>query len=373
MNMKTRIAKFLITLTSFTMMTSVNAYQGSDCCNPCANYDPCCPSPARSFYGEVDYIYWGVQQDGLRFSHPRSGCCVEQDGCCDDSCGSGCCNNHDLNWNSGFKIGAGMANPCCDWEMFVQYTYYRANPSKCVRGDLVGQWGFDNGFNPTDRVIVGANSGWNFRFNNIDALITNEFCVNNCFSFRPSFGLKGAWLRHKYDIGYAFAQVAEFGSATGRYVCHKQDFWGLGPKFGVTANASLFDCFSIYGNLGLSTLWGSYRLNRNDYTVNPTLAPRADAVVVADNCSNDNCGNGFNRTPDNCLRDCKNRVQSVLETSIGVRWDTELCCGDYGFYVNLAWEQQVWFNHNHFIDLNVNSNHGDLTLQGVTVGAGFSF
>lgn len=354
--MKTRIAKFLITLTSFTMMTTVNAYQGSDCCNPCANYDPCCPSPARSFYGEVDYIYWGVQEDGLRFAQTGFGNCYNEEsdcGACGNNCGNnnGCSKNHDISWNSGFKVGAGFANPCCDWEVFVQYTWYRANPNKCVGSEnLIADGLFVDVAD--DFGIVGASSNWNFRFNNIDALVTNEFCVNNCFSFRPSFGLKAAWIRQKQDIGFVF-EDSFLGAPTGLNRCNKQDFWGIGPKFAVTANASLFDSFSLYGNLGLSTLWSQYRLNRNDFLAVASEENNGHSVV--------------------CAHDCRNHVQSVLETSIGVRWDTDLCCGDYGFYVDIAWEQQVWYNHNHFISLDVNHNHGDLTLQGLTVGAGFSF
>jgi hypothetical protein len=360
MNMNKRIAKFLITLTSFTMMTSVNAYQGSDCCNPCANYDPCCPSPARSFYGEVDYIYWGVQEDGLRFAQAGfgPGCCEETSSCdsCGNNCGtkSGCSRNHDISWNSGFKVGAGFANPCCDWEAFVQYTWYRAHPKKC--GPVACGTRFEDapaGFDPAIlNAITGVNSEWHFQFNNIDALVTNEFCVNNCFSFRPSFGLKAAWIKQTQNIGVVIDAVLP-GAPTGGSRCNQQKFWGIGPKFAVTANASLFDSFSLYGNLGLSTLWTHYKINRNDVVFNASLENDRTSLV--------------------CASDCRHPVQSVLETSLGVRWDTDLCCGDYGFYVDIAWEQQVWYNHNYFINSVVNQNHGDLTLQGLTVGAGFSF
>ncbi len=371
MNMKTRIAKFLITLTSFTVMTSVNAYQGSDCCNPCnpccTTFDPCCPSPNRCFYGEVDYIYWAAHQDGLTFTQTGIGeaCCEERHESC--GCGSSSsdrCRNIDHDWNSGFKVGAGMANPCCDWEFFVQYTYYQANPKRHHERrdcDLFPVWGYFDDFlgdaaSDFDVTLDRADSCWKLNFNNIDALITNEFCVNNCFTFRPSFGLKGAWIQQKFNVLYAFDDdVVGITLPDGYDTHHRQRFWGVGPKFALTASATLFESFSLYGNLGFSTLWGQYQSRRNDLVINNDSTDHFDAVATV------------------CARHCEYRVTPVLETSFGLRWDTDLCCGDYGFYLNLAWEQQIWFNHGHLVDLSPNYAKGDLTLQGVTVGAGFSF
>jgi hypothetical protein len=257
-----------------------------------------------------------------------------------------------------------MANPCCDWEFFVQYTYYQANPKRhhTVRGncDLFPVFGFFDDFlvdNPNFFVSLNeASARWKLNFNNIDALITNEFCINNCFTFRPSFGLKGAWIHQKFHVFYEFDnEVFGIVLPEGYSSHHRQQFWGVGPKFALTATASVFDSFSLYGNLGFSTLWGKYEPRRTDLIINSTLDGSVDSTGVI------------------CARQCRYRVEPVLETSFGLRWDTDLCCGDYGFYLNLAWEQQIWFDHNDFIDLDVNHNHGNLTLQGVTVGAGFSF
>jgi hypothetical protein len=361
MNMKTRIAKFLITLTSFTMMTSVNAYQAQDCCNPCGTFDPCCPSPNRSFYAQADYIYWAVQQDGLRYAQSGFGtnCCGEPECGCEATNSSldGRCRDHDCNWNSGFKIGVGMVNPCCDWEMFVQYTYYQANPKHRVkRGncDLLPVWGYFRDFADNEFVTLKcASSHWKLNFNAIDALISNEFCVNNCFTFRPSFGLKGAWDTQKFNVYYDLVPVMD---STNSYVSgHKQNFWGVGPKFAMTASASVYDSFSVYGNIGFSTLWARYQVRRGDFS-----------SILRDGATPET-------TSRVCVKNCRNRFTPVLENSIGVRWDTDLCCGDYGFYVNVAWEQQVWFAHNDFINFDVNHAQGNLTFQGVTAGAGFSF
>jgi Legionella pneumophila major outer membrane protein precursor len=369
MNMKTRIAKFLITLASFSMMTSVNAYQGSDCCVPCGcGFDPCCPTPNRSFYAQADFIYWGAHLDGLRFAQSGFGldCCEERTHTCDfnGSCsgGNSCdgrCRDHDFDWNPGFKVGAGMVNPCCDWELFVQYTYYYANPKKRVhkgRCDLFPYWGWFHDFVQNDDLVTlsSAFSRYKLNFNALDALVTNEFCVNNCFTFRPSFGLKAGWHRHRYEV---IANLEQIDNTPDVYVTkHKQDFWGVGPKFGMTASASLYDCISLYGNIGLSTLYGEYQVCRNDVGIDEAVgAMPADTRGVV------------------CTRHCRYRVTPVWETSFGLRYDTDLCCGDYGFYVHVAWEQQIWFQHNDFINIDVNHAQGNLTLQGVTAGVGFSF
>ena len=371
MNMKTRIAKFLITLTSFGMMTSVNAYQGSNCCDPCGTFDPCCPTPNRSFYAQADYIYWAVHQDGLRFVNQGFGadCCNEEGSTCgcgtsSSTAGNGNCRDLDCNWNSGFKVGAGMVNPCSDWEVFVQYTWYQANPKRhvqqCGDCDLLPTWGFFNplaSLKPTDFLTLSrADAQWKLNWNVLDALVTNEFSVNNCFSFRPSFGIKAAWETQKFNIAYVYNFNSDLVNYTGYTTAHKQQWWGVGPKFALGAAASLYDSFSLYGNVGISTIWGQDCVRRSD----AFIAQTSDNVITAT----------LNTV---CARQSRYRVTPVLESQFGARWDTDLCCGDYGFYVNVAWEQQVWFDHNDFIDTDVNHTHGNLTFQGLTVGAGFSF
>jgi len=338
MNIKTRIAKFLITLTTFSVMTTVNAYQGSNCCDPCVNYNPCCPSSSKSFYVEADFIYWTVFEDGLR-GLDLIDCANDCD--CDGSGDNGRCNgDFDNDWNPGFKVGVGLANPCCDWDLFIQYTYYQATPH---RHHDHGE--FFDFFTGEIVELREAHDRWRLNFNNIDFLFSHEFCLNNCFTLRPQFGLKGAWIQNHLDNDrFPNEYPDNFGHR------HRQRFWAVGPKVGFTAAASLFDCFNLYGNLGVSTVWGQYQSERHDGLLE-------EEVGITDNF---------------CVRHCRYRVTPVLETSFGVRWDTDLC-GDYGFYVNVAWEQQVWFDHNDFINFFVNSNHGNLTFQGVTVGAGFSF
>ncbi len=346
MKANTRIAKFLITLTSLCTMASVNAYQADPCYG--SSYDSCCPSPNRCFFIDADYIYWTARQDGLKFAFSGVLGLNNPDDICD------CGRTHDVNWdwNSGFKVGAGVSNPCCDWELYANYTYYRSCPDNKVHdpetSDLISFWQLIDFEDPLDH----ACGKWDFCFNNVDLLVSNEFCVNNCFTLRPSFGLKGSWIDQDFDVFF----VNFVGDAYKMH--HKQCFWGVGPKFGLTAAASLWDCFSVYGNMGTSLLWSDFENKRNDFVI-----PFSDGSEELE------------KIKTLCVKDCMYHVQPVLETSLGIRWYTDICCGDYGFWVKVAWEQQLWFDHNrHFhADHGEGHAHGNLYLQGVTAGAGFSF
>ncbi len=66
-------------------------------------------------------------------------------------------------------------------------------------------------------------------------------------------------------------------------------------------------------------------------------------------------------------------LTEVLELGIGFRYDTTFFVGDYAFYLQAGWEEQIWFDQNQFLDLSRDASGGNLSFQGLSVKAGLLF
>jgi hypothetical protein len=74
----------------------------------------------------------------------------------------------------------------------------------------------------------------------------------------------------------------------------------------------------------------------------------------------------------------KNRNNSqdiipVLEAGLGLTYMTWFSNESYQFYAKAGWEEQIWLDYNHNNITAQDNNTGNLSLQGLTVKAGFAF
>lgn len=62
------------------------------------------------------------------------------------------------------------------------------------------------------------------------------YYITKALSFRPHFGVRGAWLKQKFHDFFSGSlnDVAEF-----KWFHGKNNYWGVGPRAGTSADAPL--------------------------------------------------------------------------------------------------------------------------------------
>ncbi len=339
----------LVFSATLAMMTGLvgSASAAGFCCDPCEPV--CCDMPDYVLY--ADFLYWQTHEEGLAFA--RSGynndlaAVTEQGKLYAPEC----------EWEPGFRVGAVVDLGCCEWDFFAQYTWMHPCRQDGVTG--VGETGIEPlilSVTPTADLTAAAGS-FELRFNVLDFGLGRTFNCNECFMFRPHFGFKATWQEHKNTVVYQWGDAVTPTVVSTNVIQQKMDFDGIGLRAGFDAAWKFSPCFSVVGNFAVSTVWSDIELRRNDsFVAQPVSLPDVDPTVIADQ------------------KFCDCAVIPVVELFLGVRWDSTVCdC--YDTYVRVGWENQVWLDTNRFIRELVDSagNHGNLTFQGLTLGAGFGF
>ncbi len=352
-----------------------------------------------AFYLRGEYLYWTAREDGLKFAYSGNNSPFSYAVCQQGTI-------YDMNWkfNSGFKAGAGLLFDCSGWDLSIVYTQFNEKTSSCITNnqlgtDLVAYFATVNSLlncRGNLELLDQAQASWSTRVNILDLDIANEFFVNDWFSVRPHFGAKGVWDKQNYSVSY-------FGYLFNDYdITQKQSVWGAGPRVGLDMASHFGWCTAIFADFSFSALWSRYQNCRYDCT------NLYDAMTVQNSCNNgcstcgkscnscnnnsngcNSCNNNSNgcndcNTCNSCYSyfnkifsasACTRNVLPILESSIGLRWELPICSGCYVIRGLVAWEAQVWFDHNRLITLTPDTQRslGTYTLQGLRVGGSIDF
>jgi hypothetical protein len=264
-------------------------------------------------------------------------------------------------WEPGFKVGIGTVFQHDNWDLYLEYTWFQMNQDKHHHNDSItaGSTSFvwsDYFVTPGGAVVPGpveltsASARAKLQFNVLDLEMGRNFWISKYLTIRPNFGLKFAWIHNQESINYVLATPAVGAS---EHIGVNQRFFGVGIRGGFDTAWHFTKHWSIYGDLALSALWTDFRTQRNDQTT-------TTAGVTYTSFS---------------AKERRNRSQSVepvLELGLGLMYQTWFHQDEYEFWVKAGWEEQVWWDHNRFINLAAH-RHGNLTLQGLTVDFGLAF
>lgn len=229
--------------------------------------------------------------------------------------------NHDpdFKWNPGYRVGVGYEFADSSCGMGVSWTHFTSHSG--------------SGSDENER-------RWNIHFDVVDAVFACESDWSNCFTLTPFGGIKCAKINQKLHTNF-INTIDGATSSTATGTLH-EDFKGIGPLFGVEGDWRLGCGISLYGNISIAALYGTYHV-------------RADQNEVFTGVTN-----------IDHLRRKTQACQAVVDAGFGIRWTTCLC-GDNDLTVQLGVETHRYFNHNQFC------GYGDLSLDGVTLGLGFGF
>ncbi len=278
----------------------------------------------------------------------------------------------DFKLSSGFKVGVGFEFDYDGWRTDLVYTWFQSNASAAFYPSLNAEnltlW--EGNFNVISygqydnlalfpNISNQGNSNWKLHFNVVDWLIHRNFFLNKTLVFDLFFGFKASYLTQNYFIHYIQKGISStlilppateiiIGIAQEDYrIFNKIKYGGVGPKIGFNGVFQLSKSCGLIFDLALSSLYGKFNVQREDFS---------DVIDVTGKKSGITNYNALN------LIDTFWQINPVLENSLGFKWDLWSCNERYRYQIRAAWETQVWFDQNQFLQPGL---YGNLTLQGL--------
>lgn len=177
----------------------------------------------------------------------------------------------------------------------------------------------------------------------------------------PVVGLRYARINQRFNINANGGQsLGPIAFVLDDAITMQNNFWGVGPKAGINTTWGSWCGFSIFGAMDLALLYGKFNLTQKE-----TIAFSDD--VPATTFLDIKC-NRFHLTRAN------------LGLILGLQWHRRGRDGRYDICLSAGWEHQYLFGQNQLMrfsdDINPGVNtavQGDLSTQGLTVAASFSF
>lgn len=322
--MKDFIKKIYVAVNLLLVLSTGDAFADcetnmSDECHACQACQPACCG--HTFVG-VEFLYWRAFENGLDTCVPSqvSDTILPDGSIVSTFRGRG--RDPHFNWDPGVRIGVGYESPCKQWALGAFWTHL--NTRAHGGGGHHTHWKLD-----FDELDIAAGYGVDFGY---------------CLTLTPFIGLRGAKidqrLRFKESSGSSGSSSfpVDLTSLNRR---NKEEFLGLGPLVGLEADFNMGCGLSLYANGAFSWMYGRFHVHFKE-----------EAVTV---------------DTTNISR-IKNRLDASLasaDVGIGIRWKTII----YNKYVMV----QLGLEHHRYFDYNRFGDYGDLSFDGINLGAAVEF
>jgi len=308
---------------------------------PCV-IDSCSMCEDGNMYATVDFTWWTARQDSMEYAQTALATPAAT-----NPAGS----IYDVNgtWRPGFKVGLGAQFCSYGWDIFLQYTYFRMNNDNSTSVPASGltlydAYWFVNQAHGATPSYNSVNAHWELQNNVFDFEIGRNFWVSPQLAIRPMIGAKGFWGKQNFDLTFN-GNTASTSTAMDNHMKN----WGVGIRTGLDTTWHMGMGFSLMGDFALTGLWEQFQLSRFDVS-------RAGLSAINQSYSYYN-------------------VAPVVEWMFGLAYDWWSCEGTFHLGFHVAYEEQVWFNQNHFIRESgvAGATGGNLSYSGLTAGVRFDF
>ena len=301
---------------------------------------------------DVEFLWWVAKEDGLFYAQNgftnQQTTAVPPDGTIEFN---GRLEKVHPHWHPGFRIGLGGNMLYDEWDIFLNWTWFKSHTKEKKHGLLLVLWGHPDVDSPGN-TATGASSAkgnWRLYYNILDLEMGRAFWVGKHFSLRPFFGIRGAWIDQRFKVEYDLTTAP----STDLHLKAESDFEGGGIRAGFDARFALLGGWSFYGIASASMLYGFYDCDFRE---------KWESVKIA------------------VSKDKFHQAASTAQLALGIRWDGYTHNDRYHFGLYAGWEQNIWFGinkMNHFFsslhDGDLQQMNSDLTLQGGTFGIRFDF
>ena len=302
----------------------------------------------------AEFIYWKAYEEGLQYA--SSGVAPAR-----TSAGRGKVHAPDFDYEPGFKLGFGLRFNHDGWDLYANWTWlseFEGSGDVDSSDDYVvsGSWitpvvAPQIGLNEFGLSMNEADVDSSMQFNALDLELGRNFYISRYLTLRPHFGFKFGWIDQDYKTKYE--DLIFPGAVDADYeIKMDQDFFGCGLRTGLDTVWYFTKHWGLYGEFAFAALWSQFHSSRKD--------------------SYEDSGAGIAEYTTLHTRDHFNTITEVLELGLGFRYDTTFFVGDYAFYLQAGWEEQIWFNQNQFYDMADNVT-GNMSMQGLSVKAGLMF
>lgn len=268
-----------------------------------------------------------------------------------------------FNWDFGFRLGAGHNLKYDGWDTQFYWTWFRteAHESKRVFPEFIpiaGSVLVTAEIRPeffaaslSGDTAERAHIRWALLFNMFDWELGRSYWVSRGVSLRPFIGLKGGWIDQSIHLKYNNLIIASAPTTNSAKEHLKNNFWGIGPTFGVNTKWKLRNFGrhfpSFFGDFSAGALWGTW---------------------ICSDAYGETTGKKVSVHTRNSLLGAL-----MLRGFLGLGWDVDLQKGKSHFGARLGYEMQLWLNQLRLSTSQLIRLHGDLTLQGVTLNCRYDF
>jgi len=227
-------------------------------------------------------------------------------------------------WNPGFRINAGYAFACSNWDIAESWTHFHSSAHGSVKNRNKVRWHID--------------------FDVLDLVAGYEFNLGPCFALRPFGGFRGARIDQKLCINELPGETG-FSMQTNLLITHtnnKEKFIGVGPLIGLGIDWCIGCGFDLFVDTSITWMYGNFNVQFMDVVVS------ADTADISK------------------IRQHLNASLAGADVGFGIRWQKCFC--DHLWLV-----LQLGFEHHRYFDYNRIGGYGDLSFDGINFSAGIGF
>ena len=321
----------------------------------------------EGFFIQGDILYWQARVGGTEYAF------TDQDVNANLPV-RGRTKDMSFDWDWGLRIGLGYNFEHGGWDMRAQYTWFDTNGSDSTRAGLNSTVIPLKGSStitiqpnlaiPPFHYCASAKSQYDFDYSAIDLELGRAYFISGRLSFRPSWGLKTAWIEQEQIVRYTGGNPVlgplvptpfEVGlSGDTVHIKDDCDFWGVGPRIGFESKWHIGYGFSIFGNLNGALLYGFFDVEHEE---------RYSAYI------------------DNKIDIHANRhaFSPTAQMQIGLRHDRYIHNNKQHIGVGLGFEVEYWWRQNQMlkIDDSVATQYEryaeDISMHGLTLDIKWDF
>ncbi|HLA83303.1 MAG TPA: Lpg1974 family pore-forming outer membrane protein [Thermoguttaceae bacterium] len=254
----------------------------------------------------------------------------------------------DFDFATGFRVGVGLEG---DWGVKLYYTRFFTDTEDTALGNVtpnfLGSRLFANAQTPPFYFEEG-NIRSAIDYNVLDLDFGKWFCPSESWQWRPVLGLRGGCIHQKFDTEFRGTLSDDVQGDIASVEHIKNDFWGIGPKFGIENTLNLWrgrQCtVDLTMNFYTAYLLGFWTIhdvatNLDDEGVSTQVVPIDDRDFGA----------------------------LMFQAMIGLH----LACR--GWDVTVGYEFNDWLNQCQIFDDATGPHNNDLILQGLSARVGYRF
>lgn len=312
--------------------------------------------PSFVFFAKGEFLYWRPDQAGMTYVLTSSGSGGLTLGSTNKEI------HQSSKYGPGFRIGIGMEQTSnfdagIYWTDFNQTTHSSISSPTLLATQMLGS--------PTSPVVVGGStfgagqprSKWRLRYSFVEGVLGGRITSNEDFLLRAYAGVIGGHIKQRQTINYDNFFDLTNSVFLNAEVKQKNNFHGVGPKFGLSTHYRIMYGLGILTDISASFLYGK--------ASNPVTT-----TVLGDPA-------GFPVSQIEVAYK-QNRILPLLQGKLGIDWEVfvaDLLYVSIGMqyeiqYVIGTWRNQSSSNQNLYTS---DAGYSNLTLQGLTASLSVGF